>query len=559
MKIILIKKIFNYIFTIALFVLMGIKCQSPARITSLPEPNPVSAEITLDSTSSATKTIGPKGGMIEIAGTDGWDYKFTVPKGFLVSETEITMTPITSLTSPMLKGFTAGVHFEPNGLILPGIGLLEISGDVVEDDLVGLTYEGDGDEVALSWAELDGSTIRIPISHFSGAGAGTPAPGAGDRSPTGPYKAMSNTIAAAYIDNDSHCIDESYLLGEFVIKWYQALLKTKILPNLEAATKNDLLLAEAIKNYLDWYAWPQYVGGMLCFDLYEEIDGEMKAKGEELIQTGLVNAMDTAADYCSKSHDISETIHMINWVAASHLLTAIIPDVELDTNDLIERIKDCLTFELQFSSLVETKEGNKQTFSAVLNSTIKPIFPEAQGQYWGWIDYENPNEPAYGPLKYTPSLNYPSKPGCKVIISRIKTEQASAFLPGVIIPKPTRIVNKYMNIPDQEENEQDDAGDQNKEVMLIFYPLNGTEFIEVTCSDLWGGPNPDGTFGTSFFNYLHEDTMYPKYGGYSIMLKKQGPGKLYARKTIDSTRYEEGVEITERTSFDLFHKPKGGQ
>jgi hypothetical protein len=361
------KNIFNYIFIIALFLLLNVKCQSLASISYLPEPNPASAEITLDTASSNTETIGPEGGKIEVVVTDGLNYLFTIPKNFLLAETKITMTPIASLTSPMLERFTAGVQFEPNGLMFPGIAWLEISGGVFTDKLVGINYEGDGEEVALSWAELDGSTMRIPVSHFSGAGAGKPDPNAGDRSPNGPYKAMSNLIAAAYIENDYHCIGQSQPLGKYSIGWYKGLLTTIILPNLEKAAKNDLVTADAIKNYLEWYAWPEYLGDMLCFDIKEEIDGRMETKAERLIEAGLVNAIDTASDYCAKSHDISETHHMINWVAASQLLSGLIPDVELDTNDLIERIKDCLTFELQFSSLVELKEGDKQTFSAVLN------------------------------------------------------------------------------------------------------------------------------------------------------------------------------------------------
>jgi len=555
------KHIFKYIFIIAFLLLMGIKCKSPDRISSLPEPNPATAEITLDTVSSATETIGPEGGKIEIVGNNGLEYLFTIPKGFLISETEITMTPIVSLTSPMLEKFTAGVHLEPNGLIFPGVAWLEISGGVFKNKLIGINYEGDGKEVALSWAELDGSTLRIPISHFSGSGAGTPAPGAGDRSPTGHYKAMSNLIADAYIENDHNCLGQTHPTGKFAIAWYKGLLTTFILPKLERAAKNDLLLADAIKNYLEWYAWPEYVEGMLCFDIKEEIDGKMKTKAEELIESGLENAMKTASDYCAKSHDISETTHMINWVAASQLLEGIIPDIELDTNDLIERIKDCLTFELKFSSIIETKEGNDSGFTGTLNSTIESIIPEANAQLLGWISEENRNQPWYGPLEYSPNLKYPSKPGCKVTISQVKTKPASALLPAVFIPKPTRIVNKYINIPDQEENEQDDAEDKIKKdsIVLIFYPLEATEFIEVTCSDLWGGPNPDGTFGTASFNWLHEDTMFPKYGGYRFMLEKQGPGKLYAQKKIEQTRYEDGVMITERTSFELFHKPKGGQ
>jgi len=114
-------------------------------------------------------------------------------------------------------------------------------------------------------------------------------------------------------------------------------------------------------------------------------------------------------------------------------------------------------------------------------------------------------------------------------------------------------------MPNQEEIEQDDAGDKKKkkkkdEMMLIFYPLNGTEFIEVPCSGLLGGPNPDGTFGTFSFNELYKHRMDTStLGGFSIKLKR-GSGKLYARKSIDSTRYEDGVAITEKTTFDLWHK-----
>lgn len=554
------KQIFKYIFIIVFFLLTGIRCKKPEPISSLPEPNPASAEITLDAASSTSETIGPEGGKIEIVGTDGLEYLFTIPKGFLISETEITMTPIASLTSPMLERFTAGVQFEPDGLVMPGVAWLEISGGVFKNKLIGINYEGDGKEVALSWAELDGSTLRIPISHFSGSGAGTPAPGAGDRSPTGHYKAMSNLIAEAYIENDSYCIGQSHPTGKYSIAWYKGLLTTFILPKLEKAAKNDLLLADAIRNYIDWYAWPQYVDGMLCFDINEEIDGNMETKAEELIKIGLENAMDTASDYCAKKHDISETTHMINWVAASHLLEGIITNVSLDTYDMIERIKDCLTFELQFSSHLVIGEGARETFSCDLSSTIKPVIPEANGQYLGWISKEDANQPAYGPLKYEPSFKNYAK-GCDIIFSKIKTEPASVFLPQVNIPKPTRIVNKYINIPDQEENQQEDDGDQNKDVLLIFYPLEGSEFISATCADpnLWGSTNEDGTFGTFYFNMLYKHKMYPKYGGYRFMLEKQGPGKLYARKTIDSTRYEEGAKINERTSFELFHKPKGVQ
>ena len=124
---------------------------------------------------------------------------------------------------------------------------LEISGDVIGDDLVGLTYEGDGDEVALGWAEVEGLIIRVPITHFSGGGAGTPAPGGADRSPTNTMRAMLHALSAAWAEpeNEKECIGASHPLGGFVVDWYQAIFESMIEPKLLAAAKNDLLLAEA--------------------------------------------------------------------------------------------------------------------------------------------------------------------------------------------------------------------------------------------------------------------------------------------------------------------------
>jgi len=309
------KHIFKYIFIIVFFGLTGIKCKSPDRNISLPEPNPASAEITLDTVSSITETIGPDGGKIEVVGTDGVNYLFTIPKGFLISEIEVTMTSITSLTSPMLDKFTAGVHFEPDGLMFPGVAWLEISGGVLDDKLVDITYEGKGDEVARSWAELDGSTIRIPITHFSGAGAGTPAPGAGDRSPTNSYRAMSNALMAAYIDGGGKdCIRKDHPLGEIVEMWYKSMFDAKVEPLLEASVTNDIYLAEGIRAFLEWKEWP-WTNTTYCN--WEELRDEEPESdiGEKLIKAGLENAIDMAADYCAKDHDIGETNHILKWMA----------------------------------------------------------------------------------------------------------------------------------------------------------------------------------------------------------------------------------------------------
>jgi len=548
------KKIFSNI-TIAVFLIMFLKCQSPESNFSLPEPNPASAEITLNSSGSTSKTIGPEGGSIEITGADSWNYKFTVPEGFLVSETEISMTPIASLTSPMFTEFTAGVQFEPDGLILPGIAWLDISGDVEGDNLIGLTYEGNGNEVAFSWAEITGSTIRIPITHFSGGGAGTPAPGGANRSPTNTMRAMGQALVNAFIENEENCIGFDHPLGGTVIEWYQKVFESMIEPKLKSAEENDLVLSEAISMVLEWKAWRKHAEYLLCTDITESLEavpGEKTAN--ELIQKGLVNAVDKAADFCATAHDLGETKHILAWFAASQLLFDI-EDIDL-TSQVDQRLRDCLSFELQFNSYVDLVETTL-TFRADMKSTIKTLHPNAQGQTFGWFG-EDDTPRAYGPLEYSPKLNYPSKPGCDVVISRIKTQMASAEIPELKISDPIRYVPINLNKPKDSETgiqgtqpPNDGASKDKNKFMLIFYPLEGSEYFEVTCTDLLGGPNEDGAWGPYTFNGIHEEDMNPYYNGFTIMLER-GPGKLYGRATFDRTINVE-VTITEKTTFDLFH------
>jgi hypothetical protein len=123
--------------------------------------------------------------------------------GSLPAEVEVTMTPIADLATPVLDGFAGGVHFEPDGLVLAGVAWLEIAGgEPSASGVVGFSYRGDGAEVSLGWAEAGQGVIRVPVTHFSGTGAGQPAPGAAGHPPTGRDEAKRQEPAAAYIANE---------------------------------------------------------------------------------------------------------------------------------------------------------------------------------------------------------------------------------------------------------------------------------------------------------------------------------------------------------------------
>jgi hypothetical protein len=86
---------------------------------------------------------------------------------------------------------------------------------------------------------------------------------------------------------------------------------------------------------------------------------------------------------------------------------------------------------------------------------------------------------------------------------------------------------------------------------LVLFPLEGSEFFETACTDLLGGPNPDGAWGPWTFNELHADELSPTWEGFKIPLEP-GTGKLYGRATFEQTINTE-VRVFEQTTFDLFH------
>lgn len=102
--------------------------ESVARPEWLDAPaRPVNLELSLDRDEARARTIGPAGGTISATGADAARYTLRLPKGALLGETRITMTPVRSLGGlPLDGGMVAAVHLEPDGLALMAPATLTI-------------------------------------------------------------------------------------------------------------------------------------------------------------------------------------------------------------------------------------------------------------------------------------------------------------------------------------------------------------------------------------------------------------------------------------------------
>jgi hypothetical protein len=319
-------------------------------------------------------------------------------------------------------------------------------------------------------------------------------------------------------------------------------------PELEKAVDNDLGLVSAIGSAMTWNAAREHYAMQLCDDLVEALENVPGVeRSEQLITSGLVNGIDTAADSCATTHDIGEVQYVLKWQGLAQMLFA---DHQAEWAELAsERIEGCLTFELEFQSYIEFSDSGLE-FTAEMKATFQPVIPEAQAQVMGWVDNES-DTVAFAPLTYTPQLELTWDEGCEVDLTRVETRLASVLLPFVNIPKPTRQVPTSLNPTDEVDTEPGTATVEPDKPFLVFFPLEGSEFFETACTDLLGGPNPDGAWGPWTFNELHAEELSPNWEGFKIPLEP-GTGKLYGRATFERNINVE-VRIFEQTTFDLFH------
>ncbi|KPK50532.1 MAG: hypothetical protein AMJ63_14465 [Myxococcales bacterium SG8_38_1] len=263
-----------------------------------PEQGPSISPV-LDTDREASASIGPDGGSVAATAADGTEYTLAIPAEALIEDTEISLTPILGIDDlPMSGGLVAGVHFEPSGLELfrtatLSVTLPEASSLGSEELLAGFTYDGEGENLALTLADAAGDSFTLPILHFSGAGSGAATPA-----------------------------------------------ETRVKPDLQAAVSNDAALERALAGYRRWLTAE---GALEQVDVFELV-----SESHDLAAAALKAAIARANDLCERQGSFVEAENVLLWQRRAE---SVLPEDALAANGLDRQaVVDELCVQVVFES-----------------------------------------------------------------------------------------------------------------------------------------------------------------------------------------------------------------
>ncbi len=311
-------------------------------------PNPLTVTPTLEKSRAVTQKVSTwVGGTLTTTASDGTEYTLTLPKGALLSDEEITLTPVSGVGNlPMSGGLAAGVDIKPDGLQLHEPARLTITppagAEVPLSRQTGLSWHGGGQEFHLY--ALEGTEqLSFELSHFSAYGVGS----ATDSERAAAMKRMPTRTADQYRQANSELLRqerEAQLNGEpgdprlkekladSLAGYYRDVVRPKML----AAETNDSLAGSAIQEGIGWSRQVELLG--LSEDpFFAQKEAEVMDSVIKILQ----NAFDKAFARCVNQNDPSQAVRLLALERHAQLMG-------VSLGDVFDKLDRCVRFELDF-------------------------------------------------------------------------------------------------------------------------------------------------------------------------------------------------------------------
>lgn len=291
---------------------------------------PPSLGTAADASRAASQAVtATSGGTVTATAADGTTYRFQIPPGALVDDVTITMTPLAGVAGlPAGSRFVAGVQFGPDGLQLfkPAVLTITLPAGVDSSQIVGISYRGNGVELAPALTVATGQTVTVFITHFSGlltvADPGNILHSFWDRrSPVG--NQFANRVVLSTTTDA--------MIG-VLRDWYNTVVAAR----LTGAAASDARLNDALTEYVFWRYAVELFGGALNLDQAPRILVELAPELRQsagLAAAALQQGINRANARCVISHSLAEANAALRWQAIAAALEIAGPGspLELDT------------------------------------------------------------------------------------------------------------------------------------------------------------------------------------------------------------------------------------
>lgn len=274
----------------------------------------------------------------------GTEFTLSIPRGAVVSTTDIKLIPISSLEgSAFSNSFIAGVQMEPEGVTFFEPVDLEIAipSHETESGVIGFGYHGNGEGFHLEPVSVDSPVVKLQLTHFSGAGVIESPKDCTDLeidhlSPEDIAKQLVGCItsnrqtAPDYPNNIT--LAERDQINAVLNNWFY----DTVLPTLDAAvgclrdegcSDNGALLRGGTREYVRWETYLQVITSLLYYDegfLERNVFPTEIDLAYADIETGFKLRLQQLEAACSSSSDRdvkkSMTKEILYWQAVDDIL-----------------------------------------------------------------------------------------------------------------------------------------------------------------------------------------------------------------------------------------------
>lgn len=350
---------------------------------------PMSATLDRDTNRVAIVMVDVAGGSMSLTNAEGTVLRLELPAGAVTEPTEVRMTSLRGMEgAPLGGGWIGGAHLEPDGLVLRKAATLTIqSGAPLGTNVVAMGYEGEGLDLHEEPAFVSDRTLRIPVLHFCGHGAGKPrgidwdriaaSMGGSCRASSRAQSRIAELIRKGLADPTPDGAIPAGILRDIEGVFFEWWGET-VLPFVDAARRDETMLSLAVNEYLLWAKQLDIilVGLPSVTTDFDALHRKWRAKAAR----GALNAINKLHAKAVTQHVFSSAPAQMLGIATEAVFLDLVQELPgwLDESAIMERIARFWRFELSMrADLTSVGPEGMVSFSvategAVLGLSLEP-------------------------------------------------------------------------------------------------------------------------------------------------------------------------------------------